>query len=69
MTEKPSYEELVLQQRIRESADVERKISNDSYATKMVERIVYGIVYVIGIGFLGFMGTLVVSAIKAGYPH
>lgn len=53
-------EELEEAARLREAMDAERKRADDSYATKLVETIVFGALGVVAVAVLGALIALVV---------
>ena len=59
MTEGTRLRELELEQAMTRLAKIEREISDQHYAIKLVEHIVFGFLALIAIGFVGALLVLV----------
>lgn len=57
-------EDYKIDEMIRERTDREREISNDSYASKIIERIVLGFLTLFSLGVLGYLGNLIIKVIS-----
>lgn len=58
-----SIEDYKMEEAIREQSDSDRKVSDDKYAAKIIERIVLGFLSVFALGVLGFLGDIIIKAI------
>lgn len=63
--QEPTIEELKAQIARKAELDEERKKSDDSYAIKLIEKIVFGIIVAIGLGLIGGVVDLFFTAFKS----
>lgn len=63
MTPEQELEQLRLDAKFRKQSDDDRKVSDDKYAAKVIEKIVIGFLTVLSLGVIGFIGKLIISAI------